>query len=254
MQLRNNLLLGARTAMYSLYIPSGARGDLDYDGYNRQQSNLVKYNSGAYANLPAFYTGAGQEHHGIEVAFSDFVRAPSPSHPEWDFTTGYGTAALPTDIDLTLTASSVAIDRGVPLPNIDDGFAGAAPDLGCYERGAALPWYGPRPTATLDTTGPTLPSPQSAALRLSPPSPNPSLRSVSLALEAGLPSVASIKIVDTAGRSVRTISDSSQVPTGTQRIVWDGRDDAGNAAPTGMYFVVVRSGVQTLTQRVVLLQ
>ena len=39
---------------------------------------------------------------------------------------------------------SAAIDRGVVLPNINDGFAGKAPDLGALEAGQPLPIYGPR--------------------------------------------------------------------------------------------------------------
>ena len=39
----------------------------------------------------------------------------------------------------------LAVDRGVPLPNVNDGFAGRAPDLGALETGRPLPHYGPRP-------------------------------------------------------------------------------------------------------------
>jgi hypothetical protein len=49
------------------------------------------------------------------------------------------------DIDFRLKAGSPAIDRGIPLPNITDGFAGRAPDLGAVEFGQTLPHYGPRP-------------------------------------------------------------------------------------------------------------
>jgi len=40
----------------------------------------------------------------------------------------------------------VAIDAGVAIPNVTDGFVGKAPDLGAYEYGVPLPHYGPRPT------------------------------------------------------------------------------------------------------------
>lgn len=48
------------------------------------------------------------------------------------------------DLDFRLRPSSRAIDRGVALPNINDGFAGKAPDLGALEAGQPLPIYGPR--------------------------------------------------------------------------------------------------------------
>jgi hypothetical protein len=43
-----------------------------------------------------------------------------------------------------LKADSKAVDAGVKIPNVNDGFAGRAPDLGAYERGQPLPVYGPR--------------------------------------------------------------------------------------------------------------
>ncbi len=46
--------------------------------------------------------------------------------------------------DLRLSAGSAAQDTGEVLPNLNDGFSGAAPDAGAYEIGAALPVYGPR--------------------------------------------------------------------------------------------------------------
>jgi hypothetical protein len=52
---------------------------------------------------------------------------------------------LAKDFDFRLKPGSAAVDRGVKLPSVTDGFAGAAPDLGALEVGAALPHYGPRP-------------------------------------------------------------------------------------------------------------
>jgi hypothetical protein len=37
------------------------------------------------------------------------------------------------------------VDAGVRLTNVNDGFAGSAPDLGAYEVGQTIPVYGPRP-------------------------------------------------------------------------------------------------------------
>ena len=50
----------------------------------------------------------------------------------------------PEDNDFRLRPRSAAIDRGVELPGITDGFKGRAPDLGAYEFGAAPTQYGPR--------------------------------------------------------------------------------------------------------------
>lgn len=54
--------------------------------------------------------------------------------------------------DISLHPTSNAIDRGVVLPNINDGYSGSAPDLGALERGAAMPVYGPRSGSTAIVT------------------------------------------------------------------------------------------------------
>ena len=55
-------------------------------------------------------------------------------------------AAGAVDADGMPTPDSTAVDAGVVVPGITDGFVGAAPDLGAYERGGAL-W---RPGADWD--------------------------------------------------------------------------------------------------------
>jgi len=54
----------------------------------------------------------------------------------------------------TLAAASPAIDKGVLLPNIDDGFLGTAPDLGALEAGCPTPIWGPRPSGMDETNEP----------------------------------------------------------------------------------------------------
>ena len=49
------------------------------------------------------------------------------------------------DLDFRLKPGSAAVDRGVALPNVTDGFTGQAPDLGALEVGQPMPVYGPRP-------------------------------------------------------------------------------------------------------------
>lgn len=145
---RNNLLLGARPntpTFQANYTYPGA--SFDFDGYDRvnDYTTLIRFSGTSYANLPAFYAGTGNEPHGIEMSISDFVSATLPHHPEWDYTNGYGAPYGPNDNDLRLAPGSAPVDRGVPLANIDEGFGGAAPDLGCYETGQPVPAYGPRP-------------------------------------------------------------------------------------------------------------
>jgi hypothetical protein len=56
---------------------------------------------------------------------------------------------------MTLKAGCNAVDAGAVLPNINDGFAGPAPDLGAYELGQPLPVYGPRGAAPPQLSAPT---------------------------------------------------------------------------------------------------
>ena len=53
--------------------------------------------------------------------------------------------ADPAKVDLRIRPDSKAVDAGIPLPGLNDGFAGKAPDLGCVEAGQPAPVYGPRP-------------------------------------------------------------------------------------------------------------
>jgi hypothetical protein len=49
------------------------------------------------------------------------------------------------ELDFRLKADGPAIDKGVLLPNFNDGFQGKAPDLGALELGEPMPQFGPRP-------------------------------------------------------------------------------------------------------------
>lgn len=80
----------------------------------------------------------GQEPHGIEIGWGDFARATPPD------ATDIQRLYAPEELDLQPAAGSKLIDAGVRLPTINDGFAGAAPDIGAIESGAVPRRYGPR--------------------------------------------------------------------------------------------------------------
>ena len=48
------------------------------------------------------------------------------------------------DFDFRLKPTAAAVDRGVPLPNVNEGFTGRAPDRGALETGKPVPHFGPR--------------------------------------------------------------------------------------------------------------
>ncbi|MCL2121595.1 MAG: hypothetical protein FWH28_05030, partial [Clostridiales bacterium] len=93
-----------------------------------------------FGSLEAYKKGTGLDMHSILVDHSIFVNSWVPSRTE--LTRVY---TLEGDgLDFTLKPDSIAIDAGVFLPNVTEGYTGDAPDLGAYEYGKPLPHYGPR--------------------------------------------------------------------------------------------------------------
>ena len=92
-----------------------------------------------FKTLAEYTAATGQDQHSILVDFNAFadVRIPDKADPQHLYS--------PEDLDFRLRPGSPAVDAGVELPTITDGFTGKAPDLGAYELGAPLPHYGPRP-------------------------------------------------------------------------------------------------------------
>lgn len=110
--------------------------DFDYDGFGSHGTGQFRGRIGgdrftSFAGL----IGSGHEAHAVQVGLDVFAAAPS--FPEEPFP---AVAAA----DLRLAPGGAAIDRGVVIPNVNDGFAGAGPDLGAYELGQSVPSYGPR--------------------------------------------------------------------------------------------------------------
>ena len=81
-------------------------------------------------------SATGQEAHGIEVDFDIFERLtppdPSKRHAVYHAT----------DLNFRLKPSSKAVDAGVVIPTVNDGFVGRAPDLGAIEVGGSEPRMG----------------------------------------------------------------------------------------------------------------
>jgi hypothetical protein len=91
-----------------------------------------------FKTLKEFSEATGQDRHSIIVDYDVFqkVTPPDPNDPRILY--------KPADFDFQLRPGSVAVDAGVRLPNVNDGFTGKAPDLGAYEVGQPGPHYGPR--------------------------------------------------------------------------------------------------------------
>ena len=158
---RNNLFLGT-DAPVGISVLGGPTpySSYDYDGYrpNRGVENqftwagpraglLVDYDrpqndAQRFKTLAEFRAATGQEAHGIEVDYDIFRNLRPPAPPPDSSKPGkpYHGATL----DFALKGGSKAVDAGVRIPNVNDGFAGKAPDLGALEEGQKPPVYGPR--------------------------------------------------------------------------------------------------------------
>ncbi|MCD6405130.1 MAG: hypothetical protein J7M19_04850 [Planctomycetes bacterium] len=136
----NNIFAGG-TKQNALEISAPIRNcHFDYNCYaGGPFANCAKWNGARYRTLADFRKRAGQELHGLicppKGLFASGVLPPKS--PEGRF---------PLEVnDLRPASASKAVDAGKIIPNITDGYEGAAPDMGAYELGAPLPHYGPRP-------------------------------------------------------------------------------------------------------------
>jgi hypothetical protein len=91
---------------------------------------------------------------------------------------------------------------------------------------------------------------EASSVQLGPSHPNPtwSLSRVEYSVPATGP--ATLRLVDPAGREVRTLVDG-QVPAGRHEAIWDGRDANGRQVPAGVYFYQLNAGGRRASQRVV---
>ena len=136
---RNNLFIGTEGRAVNFDSPIH-ECDFDYDGFGGFSGEVfVKWDGKKYASPKELRDKASIYHH-INVidpatCFASGMKPPS----ETDKVIASDTQ------DFRLNPAGNAIDTGVILPGINDGFKGKAPDLGAIEQGEEAPWYGPRP-------------------------------------------------------------------------------------------------------------
>ncbi len=63
----------------------------------------------------------------------------------------------------------------------------------------------------------------------------------------------SLKIYNAAGQLVRTLADKSY-PAGAHQLVWNGRNELGEAAASGLYFYHIHAGQFSQTRKMLLLR
>jgi hypothetical protein len=62
-----------------------------------------------------------------------------------------------------------------------------------------------------------------------------------------------LKIFDVSGRKVRTLVDDTQT-AGTKSVAWDGRDDSGKPAASGVYVYQLRTGFSVQSRKMLLVR
>jgi hypothetical protein len=155
---RNNLFLGGSgggtyggyengTGRIFELRDADATCSFDYDGVASIGTGTFAGHIGStmFTSLATLQANTTEAHAvGVDLGvFASEVTFPSTPYPP---------KPIP---DLRLASAGAAVDKGVALTAINDGFAGAAPDLGAYELGETPPTYGPRTGGAAGTGGGT---------------------------------------------------------------------------------------------------
>lgn len=154
---RNNLFLGRDTPGRGIMAWANATNaySSDYNGYRPNRGTEAQYawlapRAGTsdyapakedwkmFATLAEFKAATGQETHGIELDFDVFERM-TPPDPAKRHAVYHAM-----DLDFRLNPGGKAIDAGIAIPTVNNGFTGRAPDLGALESGVPAPKYGPQ--------------------------------------------------------------------------------------------------------------
>jgi hypothetical protein len=104
-------------------------------------ANPTRLEQRRYKTLEEFARATKQDQHSVLVDYDVFVNVPKLDAKDLLRVQRLYKAE---DMDFRLKPGSAAIDRGVVIQTVTDGFTGRAPDLGALEVGQPLPIYGPR--------------------------------------------------------------------------------------------------------------
>jgi hypothetical protein len=153
---RNNLILGQGAAQEVFSVDTATNySSSDYNGFRPNPGAEVSFiwkspDFGKAADftgkrverrfrtLAEYSAATGHDVHSVLLDYDIFENVPALT------TEDPGRLHDARDLDFRLRAGSKAVDAGIILPNVNDGYHGRLPDLGAYERGAPVPHYGPR--------------------------------------------------------------------------------------------------------------
>jgi hypothetical protein len=143
---RNNLFIGGPGGVYGgasngtglvAYLPTAnTTCSFDFDAYGSTTGTFTgQIGANTFDSLATMRSNT-TEQNAVQVDLSVF--SATVSYP------GDPLASELAPADLWIGAGSVAENAGQAIANVNDGYAGSAPDIGAYEVGAAVPVYGPR--------------------------------------------------------------------------------------------------------------
>ncbi len=154
---RNNLFLSRNTPNRGViaWPNASANYSSDYNGFRpnpgvKNQYSLLAPAPGQtiyepkpgdwkyFSSLADLQKATGLETHGVELDYDIFESLVPPDQ------TRRHHVYHAMDLNFRLKPGSKAVDAGLPLPTVNDGFSGKAPDLGALELNQKAPHYGPR--------------------------------------------------------------------------------------------------------------
>jgi len=144
--IENNLFVGPSPVSGAVVDWSGPidDGTFDYDGWF-PDGTFDFHAAGTWNSFAVMQAAGPFEQHGILLDPGMFASGLVPP------STYRITMASP---DASLADGSNAVDAGLVVTNMNDGFTGTAPDLGALEAGCPVPLYGVRPNGIDDTNEP----------------------------------------------------------------------------------------------------
>lgn len=110
------------------------------------------------------------------------------------------------------------------------------------------------PVFALDTTIPLDVADTPPGFHLEPGSPNPSGGQAAIRFALSVPGDVDLHVLDPRGRVIRVLAGAQLLAAGRHHVTWDGRDGFGRPAPAGVYFIRLRCGPRSATQRLSLIR
>ena len=234
---------------------SGERDDGDH--YDPSYNLPAVHHQAVYSNFPLYHASIS-DHAIARPGGSNYIRFDGPASNNDLRVAVDGHADMVGQRAVTVLGVNEWGHRSWVLePDADGDVELIVPDWGLYDYVTLVVtnfWNAPGDSASLKYTYAVSEVDQTTEVtdlaRLVNSAPNPfgnSTRVVYYSPRDG--STSTIRVFDTAGRLVRTLINEP-VFTGFHSVVWDGKDQHGRTAATGIYFIRLENGPHQHTRKV----